>query len=458
MTFPATIVPETDGKSAWLFFATALPGSAAIVLHLDGSRIRALADGQLLDADGDGTPGGMLAATFTTVSLAPLLGTSLSGRIVDPGPDLKPMTYDDTRSGPDGTPHTADDVFLNPIAGVRVFIIGLESQAVLTDAAGRFHFDAIPAGDVKVVLDGLTATNAPGGLYFPEMVMDATIQAGRANTLMGSMGTLEQQVANADRDEVYLPRLHTSILRDVSTTEPTVIGLDPAAATGLSPEQRDQLTITLQPGSLIGPDGHPLAGAQVGISLVPPELVRGMLPPGLMQLATTMTIQAPGVATFSTPVRLTFPNVYGAAPGTKLDVYSFDHTTGRLEITGTATVSADGLAATTDPDSGIWHPGWFGTLPQGGCGASNGAPPFSPPLETVRIHEPVVLPFATSDNALFNFPELQWVAPPPTVVTPPLTFGCNPPGRDPGGVLSSRSRWMGRWRSSPNQPPAAFPS
>ena len=221
----------------------------------------------------------------------------------------------------------------------------------------------------------------------------------------------------------------------MSATEPTVIGLDPAAATGLTPEQREQLTITVQPGSMIGPDGQPLAGAQVGISLVPPELVRGMLPPGLMQLATTMTIQAPGVATFSTPVRLTFPNVYGAAPGTKLDVYSFDHTTGRLEITGTATVSADGLSATTDPGSGITHPGWFGTLPQGGCGASNGAPPFSPPLETLRIHEPVVLPFATSDNALFNFPELQWVAPPPTVVTPPLTFGCNPPGRDPGGAL-----------------------
>ena len=306
-------------QSAWLFFATALPGGAAITLHLDGSRIRAAADGQLLDADNDGSPGGSFAATFTTVSLAPLLGTSLSGRIVDPGPDLKPMTFDDIRPGPDGALHTADDVFLSPIAGVRVSIIGLESQAVLTDAAGRFHFDAVPAGDVKVGLDGRTATNAPAGFYFPEMVMDATIQAGRANTLMGSMGTLDEQIANADREEVYLPRLRTSILQDVSATEPTVIGLDPASAPGLTPEQREQLTITVQPGSMIGHDGQPLAEAQIGISLVPPELVRDMLPPGLLQHTFDITIQAPGVDRFTTPLAMTFPNVFDAAPGTQLD-------------------------------------------------------------------------------------------------------------------------------------------
>ena len=58
--FPATIVPAADGKSAWLFFAAALPGGAAITLHLDGSRIRAQSDGQLLDGDDDGSPGGSL--------------------------------------------------------------------------------------------------------------------------------------------------------------------------------------------------------------------------------------------------------------------------------------------------------------------------------------------------------------------------------------------------------------
>ena len=84
-----------------------------------------------------------------------------------------------------------------------------------------------------------------------------------------------------------------------------------------------------------------------------------------MQLSATLTIQAPGVAVFDQPVKLTFPNIYNAAPGTKLPFYSFDHTTGQLVITGTATVSADGKFAVTDPENGITHPGWYGVTPPG---------------------------------------------------------------------------------------------
>lgn len=62
---------------------------------------------------------------------------------------------------------------------------------------------------------------------------------------------------------------------------------------------------------------------------------------------------------------MTFPNVFNADPGTKLNFLSFDHTTGRLVIEGTATVSADGLTVTTDPDTGITHPGWHGVTPSG---------------------------------------------------------------------------------------------
>src|SRR5207249_1816631 len=65
--------------------------------------------------------------------------------------------------------------------------------------------------------------------------------------------------------------------------------------------------------------------------------------------------------------------------GTKLLFISFDHATGRLDIDGTATVSADGAAAVTDPGSGITHPGWhfvisgtpnkFQIGTSGGCGS-----------------------------------------------------------------------------------------
>ena len=145
------------------------------------------------------------------------------------------MTFDDTRAGVDGVLHTADDVFLLPIAGVKVFILGMEDQAVFTDAAGNFHFDAVPAGDVKLAIDGRTATNAPTGFYFPEMVMDLKLEAGRANTVMGTMGTPDERAANRDRQEVYLPRLRTSMLHDVSNTQSLTIGVDAESAPNLSP-------------------------------------------------------------------------------------------------------------------------------------------------------------------------------------------------------------------------------
>ena len=44
----------------------------------------------------------------------------------------------------------ADDLYLNPIAGVELYILGRESQRVFTDAQGRFSFTHIPAGRVKL--------------------------------------------------------------------------------------------------------------------------------------------------------------------------------------------------------------------------------------------------------------------------------------------------------------------
>src|SRR5262249_25511611 len=189
-----------------------------------------------------------------------------------------------------------------------------------------------------------------------------------ANTVMGSMGTDQEQAANATSLGVYLPRLQTSILQTMSTTEPTTVGLTGSSAPDLTPTQQQDLQLTVQPGTAIGMDGQPMTASQVGVSVVPPQLVMDMLPAGVMQHTFDITIQAPGVATFTTPAALTFPNVFNAAPGTQLDFLSFDHTTGRLEIDGTATVSADGKTARTDPGMGVTHPGWHGLTPPGDCG------------------------------------------------------------------------------------------
>src|SRR5262249_4584262 len=98
---PATIAPAADGSFAWLFFTSPIPGGSTITMHVDGSTLSA-SDGSLLDAAGDGTPGGEKTWSYSTVSLAGIPGTSLIGTLADPGPDLKPGTIDDVRRGPDG--------------------------------------------------------------------------------------------------------------------------------------------------------------------------------------------------------------------------------------------------------------------------------------------------------------------------------------------------------------------
>lgn len=362
---PATIVAAPEGNRAWLLFDKTMPGSATVTLRLNGGLIRASGDGQLLDADGDGTPGGSRSSSFTTVNLTAVSGTSLSGLVVSPGADLKPMTYDDFRAGPDGAAHTEDDIFLEPLAGVKVFILGLEDRAVYTDQEGRFELIDIPTGVVKVAIDGRTATNAPDGSFYPEMVMDVTIRPAQVNTIMGTMGSASQQQENLDRPEVYLPRISSTIFTTIAEDEPTVVTTPVEGAPNLTEEQRQRIQLVVQPNSVVGEDGQLLNNAQVGISTVPPELVRDMLPPGLLQHTFDLTIQAPGAAVFSTPLQLTLPNVFSAPPGTKLNLLSFDHTTGRLVIDGTGTVSEDGQFVVSDPDSGVTRPGWHGMTPPG---------------------------------------------------------------------------------------------
>ena len=443
----ATIVPAQDGRFAWLFFTNPLPGGSTITLHIDGSTIRASADSVLLDADGDGTLGGTLLTQFTTVSLAQITGTSLSGRVFDPGPDLKPMTFDDVRAGADGILRTDDDVFLHPIANAKVFILGLENQIVFTDANGFFEFPSAPSGTVKLAIDGRSATNAPSGVFFPEMVMDLDLVAGQSNTVMGTMGTQAERAANVTRTEVYLPRILSSSLQTVSNTVPTTVTVKPESASNLTAEQRSMLMLQVQPGTILDANGHVLTNPQIAISTVPPELVMDMLPPGLMQHTFDITIQAPGAAAFNTPLTMTFPNVFNAAPGTQLNFLSFDHTTGRLVIEGTATVSADGLSVTTDPGQGITKPGWHGVTPPGNCGGSGGAPPTPPapdPTAGDIDNKPTVhsLPLLTGEAGILggafdeNILNLSWTAPnrtddgPPP---PPPTNGCGIPDRPKTG-------------------------
>ena len=116
----ANIVPANDGSFAWLFFKQPVPGGTRVRVRVDGATILSADGASALDADADGLPGGTLDFEFTTVSRVALPGTSLSGIVADPGPDLLPRTFDDFNVGPDEQFGTTDDVHSLPLAGVRV--------------------------------------------------------------------------------------------------------------------------------------------------------------------------------------------------------------------------------------------------------------------------------------------------------------------------------------------------
>ncbi len=372
----ATITPANNGTFAWLFFHEPMPNASQVQVIVDGSTLRTRT-GLPLDVDGDGALGGVVRFSFSTVSVVGIPGTVLSSRIVDPGPDLIPRTADDVIPG-------FGFNYRLPISGVRVHVLGQEQNFAYTGTNGIFTLSNMPVGNVKVVLDGRTASNAPSGYYFPEMVMDTTFEPGITNGVMNIVDANGNLVRDANGVPqralaMYLPRIASNVLQTVSATNTTLITLQSNAAYTLPTNQQQYLTVEVQPGSLVGMNGQSLSTAQVGISVVPPELVRDMLPPGLLQHTFDITVQAPGVSTFSTPAPMAFPNVFNAPPGTKLNFLSFDHTTGRLVIEGTATVSEDGLFVRTDPGTGITHPGWHGLAPPGTNLGPPGGPPAPPP-------------------------------------------------------------------------------
>ena len=108
----------------------------------------------------------------------------------------------------------------SPIAGVKVFILGHEDQAVFTDAQGRFTLrPRCPTGDVKLVIDGRTATNAPAGHLLPRDGDGPDHPAGRGQHGHGQHGhAARSRRPTPTVPGVYLPRLQTSILQTVSNT------------------------------------------------------------------------------------------------------------------------------------------------------------------------------------------------------------------------------------------------
>ncbi len=332
-TLPANVVVDRSGRFARLFFTDRMPGGAEVRVTIDGSAILAAADGTPLDADRDGEPGGLFTFAFITVSTVALPGTALSGRLADAGPDLEPLTADDTLPGPDGQLGTPDDVILTPIAGARIFVRGLEDDFVLTGVDGAFHLDAVPGGTVALALQAETAS-APPGFTYPKIAADLQMTVGIDNPVRHDLHAAAGQRRHPDGGHQH-------------DDHPDLAS---GGRWGLTEEQRQQFTLEIPPGSLLGPDGQPVGSAQVLMSVVPTGV--RPLPPTVPEPVLAFTVQFRGATDVGGPVRMTLPNLSGAPVGTEFQVVSFDPTTGQFVGNGVARVAASFgpsvLAATGD--------------------------------------------------------------------------------------------------------------
>ena len=198
---------------------------------------------------------------------------------------------------------------------------------------------------------------------------------GSSTQLMGSMGTLAEQQADATYPAVYLPRVATNIFTPSAAPKPTVITAPADTDFGsgqvsLTAQQLSELSLTVMPGSVVDANGNPVATRPSGSARCPPRSCRTCYRRVILQHTFDITIQAPEGAVFTQPATLTVPNTMGLAPGSRHMCCRSIIRHGRLVIDGTATVSADGSTITTNPGSGITAPGWHGFTPAGATLAS----------------------------------------------------------------------------------------
>ncbi|MBE7500912.1 MAG: Ig-like domain-containing protein [Verrucomicrobiales bacterium] len=326
---------SADRRSASLFYLENLPGRARIRVSLVGDGIRG-ANGADVDADGDGTPGGVRRLEFDTSAVLGVPGTAVMGHVyaAEPGPN-------------------AEDV---PLANVIITVDGAEETLrTTTDETGFFRLQPTPTGRFFVHVDGRTAQGSqwPAGAYYPLVGKAWESIPGVTNNLASGTG------------EIFLPLVPADALQPVSALEETRIAFSPAVVAE-NPALAG-VEVRVPPNALFHEDGT--RGGRVGIAAVPPDRLPEPLPPGLQDMPLVITIQTDGPLNFDQPVPVRFPNLPDPAtgvrlpPGAKTVLWSFNHDTGHWEAQGTATVSADGLYADTDAGVGVRQPGWHGVRP-----------------------------------------------------------------------------------------------
>ena len=231
-----------------------------------------------------------------------------------------------------------------PIIGATA---SLDGKTAMTDASGSFLLSGITAGSNRpLMIDGRTA-NSPNKTY-PVIIEPANIIAGQANI---------------NPYTFYLPPIDTQYEVEVIPGQNTVA----------SNPRLPGLQMTIPAGAnLRNRDGSPVT--RVSITPLAIDRTPAPLPPNI-RTAMVFTSQ-PGGAISDIPMPVTYPNLLGIDPGTRVDLYAFNHDTVQWYVYGFGRVSTDGLTISpeTNPATGrpyglpdfSWH------FPGGGPGGDPG--------------------------------------------------------------------------------------
>ncbi len=131
--------------------------------------------------------------------------------------------------------------------------------------------------------------------------------------------------------------------------------IDPAQDTTVTTPNIPGASVFVAAGTLEDRQGNPFDGV-LSITEVPVDFTPAALPVNLLP-DLVVTIQ-PGEMVFTTPAPLTLPNRSGWEPGTLMDIWSINPTTGQFDNVGMAEVSADGMLIETTSGgirSSSWH-------------------------------------------------------------------------------------------------------
>jgi PKD repeat protein len=216
-----------------------------------------------------------------------------------------------------------------PIPGATITLEGTAYTAT-SDVNGNFIISPAPVGSFLLQVVGQTSTRTDA--TFPTLVYNITTVAGINNTL---------------GMPVCLPPLDPTSVQTYSPTSTQPLTLLMTGVPGY--------VFTVAPGSVTNPDGTPYSGP-LSLSQVHADRVPMAPPHGTLPLIAG-TLQPPGLH-FNPPVQVQFPNTSGLAPGSVVDIYSYDHDQMAWVSQGPARVSTDGSVIVSDPGFGISKSGW----------------------------------------------------------------------------------------------------